>query len=48
MSEQVAMTAAVILANKLGKAVYVKGFGKNCEVSETGGTFGVIRVLPTA
>jgi hypothetical protein len=47
MSEQVAMTAAVILANKLGKAVYVKGFGNQCSVSETGGTFGCTRVLPT-
>ena len=47
MSESVALTTAVILANKLGKAVYVKGFGKQCSISETGGTFGCLRVLPT-
>ena len=47
MSESVALDAAVILANKLGKAVYVHGFGKNCSVSETGGTMCCTRVLPT-
>jgi hypothetical protein len=47
MSEQVALSAAQILANKLGKVVYVHGFGKNCSVSETPGTMCVIRVMPT-
>jgi hypothetical protein len=48
MSEQVALSAAVILANKLGKAVYVHGFGKNCSVSEFPGTMCTTRVLPTS
>ena len=47
MSETVAMSAAQVLANKLGKTVYVHGFGKNCSVSETAQPFCCTRVLPT-
>lgn len=48
MSESVAMSAAQILANKLGKVVYVHGFGKNCSVSEFPGTMCTTRVLSTS
>ena len=48
-SEVAAIAIAVKLANKFGKAMYVKalGIGRGFAVSDTPGTFGCIRVVPT-